>query len=66
MVRTQEEEIEILREKTCGILHELRFGVHRLGYKQLLVLIPRYALDSSQSLSKELYPHAAEQFGHVS
>ena len=66
MVRTKAEEIEILREKTYGILHELRFGVHRLGYKQLLVLIPRYALDSSQSLSKELYPYAAEQFGHVS
>ena len=66
MVRTYEEEIEILRENTCDILHELRFGVHRLGYKQLLVLIPYYALDSGQSLSKELYPYVAERFGHVS
>ena len=66
MVRTYEEEIEILRENTCGILHELRFGIHRLGYKQLLVLLPCYALDSHLSLSKELYPYVAECFGDVS
>ena len=66
VVRIYEEEIEILRENTRDILHELRFGIHRLGYKQLLVLIPRYALDNSQSLSKELYPYVAKQFGYVS
>ena len=66
MITTTEEQIIILREITSKILHELRFGVHRLGYKQLLLLIPRYALDSSQSLSKELYPYAADYFGYFS
>lgn len=65
-MRTYDEEIDILRDNTCSILYELRFGVHRLGYRQLLLLIPCYAMDSSQSLSKELYPYVAEEFGYVS
>lgn len=65
MVMKYEEEIEILRENTHIILQELRFGVHRLGYKELLVLIPCYAQDSDQSLTKELYPYTAEYFGYV-
>ena len=66
MITVCEEETDIFRENTCRILHELRFGAHRLGYQQLLVLIPRFARDRSQSLSKELYPYAAELFGHSS
>ena len=66
MIHTYEEEMTRVRENASDILHELRFGVHRLGYQQLLVLIPRYAMDSSQSLSKELYPYAAECFGYTS
>ena len=54
-----------LREQTYHVLHELWFGVHRLGYRQLLVLIPSYALDSRQSLSKELYPKVAKHFGYA-
>ena len=65
MASTYEEEMESLQENTYCILHELRLGIHRLGYRQLLILIPRYALDSSQSLSKELYPYVAELFGYV-
>ena len=63
---TYEEAIEALSDNACSILHELQFGVHRLGYKQLLLLIPCYAMDSSQSLSKELYPYVAERFGYGS
>lgn len=66
MPHTNEEEMTRFRENASEILHELRFGVHRLGYQQLLVLIPRYVQDSRQSLSKELYPYAAEYFGYTS
>lgn len=66
MITTHEEQIILLREITSRILPELRFGIHRLGYKQLLLLIPCYALDSNQSLSKELYPYAADYFGYAS
>jgi len=66
MVTTFEDQIFALREVTSRILHVLRFGVHRLGYKQLLLLIPCYALDNTQSLSKELYPYAADYFGYSS
>ena len=63
MITVREEKTDVLRENTGRILYELRFSAHRLGYQQLLVLIPRYALDSGQSLSKELYPYAAARFG---
>ncbi len=66
MISTYDEEIINLRESAHCILRELQFGIHRLGYKQLLLLIPNYALDDSQSLSKELYPYVAERFGYIS
>ena len=66
MLTTFEEQTTILSDRTSRILHELHFGVHRLGYRQLLFLIPCYALDHSQSLTKELYPHAARHFGYSS
>ena len=63
---TFEEQICIFREDTCRMLHELRIGIHRNGYKQLVILIPCYALDNTQSLSKELYPYVADHFGYAS
>lgn len=66
MITSCEEETARLREITYRILQELRLGVHRIGYKHLLLLIPCYVLDSSQSLSKELYPYAARHFGYGS
>ena len=66
MISIRKEEFVILCEKTSCILHELQFGVHRLGYRQLLLLVPYYALDNNQSLSKELYPCVAKQFDHTS
>lgn len=66
MVTTVNEEAILLQATTRRMLHELGFGSHRLGYKQLLILIPGYALDPSQSLTKELYPAVAKQFGYIS
>ena len=63
MITVQDEEMTILRKRTAAILRELRFGVHRLGYRQLLLMIPRYARDGELSLSKELYPYAAASLG---
>ena len=64
MITTSEADNRLFQEALLRILHELRFGVHRFGYQQLLLLIPRYGLDSRQSLSKELYPYAARRFGY--
>lgn len=64
MITTYEDQLFTLREFTSRILHELRFGIHRLGYKQLLLLIPCYALDDNQSFTKELYPYVADYFGY--
>lgn len=58
------EEIICLQETVRPVLRELRFGAHRIGYNQLLLLIPWYASDPSQSLTKELYPAAAKRFGY--
>lgn len=66
MITICEEEIAGLRESTHSILCELRFGVHRLGYRQLLLLVPCYIQNSNQSLSKELYPYVAGCFGNGS
>lgn len=66
MIVTFEEQVCALREDTCKMLHELQIGIHRLGYKQLALLIPCYCLDDNQSLTKELYPYAAQCFGYCS
>lgn len=63
---TLEEQISLRREHTCAMLHELQIGIHRNGYRQLVILIPCYALDENQSLSKELYPYVAERYGYAS
>ena len=52
-------------DHTRVILHELGVPVHRNGYRQLGVAIPCFALDDTQSLSKELYPYVAARFGHT-
>ena len=66
MFTSFEEQTTILSDHTLRILHELHFGAHRLGYRQLLFLIPCYALNNSQSLTKERYPCAARHFGYSS
>lgn len=57
------EQIDLQRENICGLLHELQIGIHRIGYRHLVILIPCYALDVDQSLTKELYPYVAGHFG---
>lgn len=66
MTVTFEEQVCALRGDTCKMLHELQIGIHRLGYKQLALLIPCYCLDDNQSLTKELYPYVAQCFGYCS
>lgn len=66
MLTSFEEQTTILSDHTLQILHELHFGIHRLGYQQLLFLIPCYALDNSQGLTKELYPRTARHYGYSS
>ncbi len=54
------------QDATRKILLELGIPVHQDGYIQLCIGIPHFALDPRQSLSKELYPYIAAQFGGVS
>lgn len=56
------EDLQILAGKQ---LQELGIPIHRSGYKQLCIAIPYYAEHSTQSITKELYPYVAEQFGYV-
>lgn len=49
----------------CADLHSLGCPVHRFGYDHLIVAIRRYARGDIESLSKELYPYVAEQFGYT-
>jgi len=50
-------------EQTAKMLQCLNIPIHRIGRVQLLIGIPRFALDPVQSLSKELYPYIAAQCG---
>ena len=52
-----------LTELTGIMLRELRLGIHRQGYKCLVIAVPLYAADSSQSLSKGIYPLVAAELG---
>lgn len=61
---TPEEQIDLYRDNTCGLLQALQVGIHRVGYRHLVILIPCYAMDAEQSLTKELYPYAAARFGY--
>lgn len=45
------------------LLRHYRIPVHREGYRQLQIAIPLFAMDSSMSFSKELYPMIAKEFG---
>lgn len=66
MITTFEDQIQPLREPTCRMLQNLRFAVHRVGYNYLVLLICRYALDNTKSLTKELYPFAAQYYSYSS
>ena len=49
------------QEQTAQMLHEIGISVHRHGYAQLCIGIPRFAQDSTQCLFKELYPYIAKE-----
>ena len=51
------------RARVGEILRTLALPVHRRGYGYLCIAIPRFALDSAQSVTKELYPYIAESCG---
>lgn len=44
------------------MLLELGLPIHRIGFHQLFIAIPRFAQDPTQSLTRELYPYIAEYF----
>ena len=46
-------------------LQELGIPIHRHGYKQLCIAIPYYLENSTRSITKELYPYVAKQFGCI-
>ena len=54
-----------MEAQTASIIRELRIPVHRIGYSLLCAAIPYYRADVTRSLSKEVYPYAAERFGCV-
>lgn len=64
MTANIEDQILSLYGPTAEMLHELGLSIHRLGYKQLCVAIPCFAINDEQSLTKELYPYIAKQFGY--
>lgn len=47
-----------------GILRELNYPAHRLGYSYLIAAVELYAQYDVQCLSKELYPAVAARFGY--
>ena len=60
-------EIEIgatIQEQAAKLLHGLGVPCHRVGYMQLCMAIPLFALDTRQSLSKDIYPLIASYWGH--
>ena len=54
-----------LQEQAAGLLRELGIPCHRVGYLQLCMAIPLYALDERQSLSKDIYPLVAAHWGYT-
>lgn len=59
-----EAQVERLREPASYMLvHVLRFPVYRIGYNYLILLICCFSVDSTLSLTKELYPFVAGYFG---
>lgn len=53
------------QELTRQMLHELGFSPRLSGYKALCLAIPNYAQNSSQSITKELYPYLRREFGYI-
>ena len=45
------------------LLAALGIPPHKLGYRELLAAIPLFTGDPQQSMTKELYPAVAAQFG---
>ena len=64
MIYTAEETMLDLQDSTITMLHGLRISIHRLGYKCLTIAVPYYAIDNTQSLTKELYPYIAKKLGY--
>lgn len=52
------------QEQVTEMLHELALPKHRRGYSCLCIGLPRFAEDTTQSLTKELYPYIAETFDY--
>ena len=52
-----------MEEQTAAVLRELGIPVHRIGFTLLCTAVPYYRADVTRSLSKEVYPYAAERFG---
>ena len=50
-------------DKSSVLLRCLGFPIHRIGYRQAAVSIARFSQGDVQSLSKEVYPLAAELCG---
>ena len=63
MTNTQEQTPRSLSGRTGRMLLELGVGVHRMGYGQLCLAVPRYAEDLTQCLTKDTYPYVARQLG---
>ena len=61
MILEENENVD-LQDATITMLHELGISIHRLGYVYLSIAVPYYAIDNTQSLSKELYPCVAKRF----
>ena len=53
-----------MQAKVKHMLRELGFPCHRTGYHQLLLAIPKYALDCRQSMTKDVYSYVADYWGY--
>ena len=56
----------ILHKAVTNLLIHLGIQPSRIGFSQLRIAITLYIQDPTQSLSKELYPAVAKQFGSSS
>ena len=65
MINSAEDQITLLQDDTIKMLHNLSISIHRMGYKCLTIAIPCYAINDTQSLSKETYPYVARRLGYM-
>lgn len=63
MITIHETQLARLRGPVCVVLRAMRVPVYRVGYNYLVLLICCFSVDSTLSLTKELYPFVAEYFG---